>query len=221
MFIKSHFLDTQLYQYYQKMFLRESPLLANLRELTQTLPGANMQITPEQGQFMRQLVRWIRAEKILELGTYTGYSTLCIALGLPETGQLVTCDLEGPWLSTARDFWRQASVDHKIELKIGPAQQTMENLIQNGEAGTFDFAFIDADKGNYPLYYEQCLKLIRSGGFIAIDNVFWGGQVVDSTATDPSTQGIIKINQILKEDKRVDLCCLPIGDGLALVQKLM
>ena len=178
-----------------------------------------MQIGPEQGQFMALLVELMGARKTLEVGTFTGYSALAVALALPEVGRLVACDISEEWTAMGRRYWEEAGVAHKIDLRLAPALETLDELLTEGSAGTFDFAFIDADKEGYDAYYERSLKLIRTGGLIAFDNTLWEGKVVDPTATDVDTEAIRAINTKLAGDERVTLSLLPVGDGLTLARK--
>lgn len=208
-----------LYQYYQAVSLREPAVLKELRQKTHTMSMGHMQISPEQGQFMGLLMELIHAKKTLEIGVFTGYSALCVALALPENGKIIACDTNVEWTAMAKRFWEKAGVAHKIELRLAPALETLNTLIAAGEAGTFDFAFIDADKINYINYYEKSLTLLRSGGLIAIDNVLWGGDVADLSIDDENTKIIRKINEIVLRDTRVTISMLPIGDGLTLARK--
>lgn len=208
--------------------LREPEVLKRLREETRRDPNAIMQIPPEQGQFMSFLVKALGARKTLEIGTYTGYSTLCVALALPHDGRVVACDINEGWASVGRKYWQEAGVEQKIDFRLGPALRTLESLIEFGEAGRFDFAFIDADKGNYDQYYEKSLSLLRPGGVIAIDNVLLFGSVVDpnvldadlrSRISDADIDAMRKLNEKVKSDPRVDATMLPLADGLTLVRK--
>jgi caffeoyl-CoA O-methyltransferase len=212
-------MDDQLYDYLLEASLREPPLLARLREETAKMPLSVMQISPDQGQFMALLVELIGARQTLELGTFTGYSSLCVALALPDDGKVIACDVNEDTTAVARRYWKEAGVDHKIELRLAPALQTLDELIAAGAAGSFDFAFIDADKGNYPAYYEKCLELLRPGGLIAVDNVLWGGAVADPTDRSDDTEAIRAFNAKLRDDKRVSLSLVAIGDGLNLARK--
>lgn len=209
--------------------LRESEVLKCLREETDRDPNAIMQIPPEQGQFMSFLVKVLGAKKALEIGTYTGYSTLCVALALPKDGQVVACDINENWASIGRKYWKEAGVEQKIDFRLGPALRTLESLIESGEADSFDFAFIDADKGNYDQYYEKSIHLLRPGGVIAIDNVLLFGSVVDPSVLDADLRSRIsdadidamrKLNKKVRSDPRVDATMLPLADGLTLVRKL-
>ena len=193
--------------------------MRRLREETAALEMAQMQIGPEQGQFMALLVELMGARKTLEVGTFTGYSALAVALALPEVGRLVACDISEEWTAMGRRYWEEAGVAHKIDLRLAPALETLDELLTEGSAGTFDFAFIDADKEGYDAYYERSLELIRTGGLIAFDNTLWEGKVVDPTATDVDTEAIRAINTKLAGDERVTLSLLPVGDGLTLARK--
>jgi caffeoyl-CoA O-methyltransferase len=212
-------LTDQLYAYLLEVSLREPPLLARLREETAALSGAEMQISPEQGQFMGFLVELTEARRCLEVGTFTGYSALAVALALPPDGRVVTCDIDEETTAVARRYWAEAGVADKIELRLGAARATLEQMIGGGEAGGFDFAFIDADKENYGVYYEQTLALLRPGGLMLIDNVLWSGAVADPARDDSDTVAIRALNQTLRDDPRVSLSLLPIGDGLSLARK--
>jgi predicted O-methyltransferase YrrM len=210
-------LTDSLYQYMLDVSLREDPSLRALREATATLPLALMQVAPEQAQFMQFLLHVLQAKKVLELGTFTGYSALSFALALPDDGRVITCDINPEWTQRAHPFWAQAGQAHKIDLRIAPALQTLNTLLAHGEAQTFDFVFIDADKTNYVHYYELALRLVRPGGIIAIDNVFWEGAVIDPLDIGAQTREIRKLNAIIKADERVCTSLLPIADGLFLV----
>ncbi|OKH20621.1 SAM-dependent methyltransferase [Hydrococcus rivularis NIES-593] len=216
---KTFGMERNLYEYFQSIALREPEILTQLRQETAKHPMANMQIAPEQGQFMTLLVQLMGAKKTLEIGVFTGYSTLAIALALPPEGTIVACDISEEYTAIARRYWEKAGVIHKIDLRIAPAIETLEQLIAQGQVNTFDFAFIDADKSNYDNYYEQALQLVRPGGLIAIDNVFWGGKVADPDATDNRTQVIRRLNQKIHQDDRVTMSLVPIADGLTLVRK--
>ena len=212
-------LQSQLYNYLLSVSLRESEILTQLRQETAQHPFGGMQIAPDQGQFMALLVQLMGAKKVLELGTFTGYSALWMALALPPDGTLVTCDIREECRVFAQPYWQAAGVADKIDLRIAPALDTLDKLLTTGQAGTFDFAFIDADKTNYPHYYEKCLDLLRLGGLIAIDNVIWGGAVADPEKTDPDTVTLRSLNQALHHDERIELSMLPIADGLTLALK--
>ncbi len=217
---KTFTLSDELYAYLFEYSVREPDILRRLREETATDSMALMQIAPEQGQFMQLLVRLMGARRYLEIGVFTGYSSLAVALALPENGHIVACDVSDKWTSIARRYWAEAGVAEKIDLRLAPALQTLDSLIAAGGAGSFDFAFIDADKRSYEAYYERALTLIRVGGLIAVDNTLWGGKVADPKARDEDTQAIRDFNRGLRDDRRVHLCLIPIGDGLSLALKL-
>jgi predicted O-methyltransferase YrrM len=208
-----------LYQYLLDVSVREHPVLKALREETAKLPLSIMQIAPEQAQFMQFLLRTLNAKKILELGTFTGYSALAMALALPDDGQVITCDINTEWTNKAEPFWKQANQTHKIELKLGKALDTLNHLIENNHAGTFDFIFIDADKTNYLNYYECALQLLAPNGVIAIDNVLWSGEIINPDDTRAQTKAIQALNLHIKADERVDISLLPLADGLFLIRK--
>jgi predicted O-methyltransferase YrrM len=212
-------LTDSLYGYLLSVSLREPQLLLDLREETAALPAAGMQISPEQGQFMALLVRLMGARRCLEVGVFTGYSSLVVALALPEDGRIVACDVSEKWTAIARNYWRAAGVDHKIDLRLAPAVATLDELIAQGESGTFDLAFIDADKASYLDYYERALALLRPGGLIMVDNTLWDGRVVDPEVSDADTVAIRHFNETVHADQRVDMSLLPIGDGLTLARK--
>jgi predicted O-methyltransferase YrrM len=193
--------------------------MARLRAETRRMPNASMQISPEQAQFMGLLVRVIGARRALEIGTFTGYSALAVALALPADGSLICCDVSEEWTSVARRYWREAGVAGRIDLRLAPAADTLAALIASGASGSFDFAFIDADKENYDLYYEHCLRLVRPGGLIAIDNALWHGAVADPKCKDGDTAAIRALNRKIRDDRRVDMVLLPIGDGLLLARR--
>ncbi len=210
----------KLEAYIQDVSLREPEILTRLREETAKRPHAAMQISPEQGQFMALLVETLGARRCLEVGVFTGYSSLVVALALPQDGRLIACDVSEEFTSVARPFWAEAGVAHKIDLRIAPAVETLDRLIEGGQAGTFDFAFIDADKPNYDNYYERALKLLRPGGIVAIDNVLWGGSVIKKEKDkDPNTLAIRALNRKIKDDNRVTISLLTIGDGLTVARK--
>ena len=212
-------LSENLYAYFQSVSLRADPILEALRAETSNLPGAIMQIAPEQGQFMHLLARIAGVSKALEIGVYTGYSALCVARALPDDGQLIACDINAEWTAIARRYWERASVADKIDLRLKPARETLEDLLETGAHGTFDFSFIDADKENYQLYYEHALELAKPGGLILIDNVLWSGKVADVDVNDADTSAIRELNQQLHDDERIDFVTLPLGDGLTITVK--
>jgi caffeoyl-CoA O-methyltransferase len=202
-----------------KAGVREHDVLRQLREATHQLPMARMQICPEQGQFMRLLIELMGARKTLEIGTFTGYSALCVALSLPSDGQIIACDVSTEWTDMAKRYWELAKVSQKIDLRIAPALETLDNLLQQGQTGTFDFVFIDADKQNYPRYYEKSLALLRVGGLVAIDNVLWDGKVANPNCDDAQTSSIRQLNDVVMADERVTVSMIPVGDGLTLARK--
>jgi predicted O-methyltransferase YrrM len=212
-------LNKQLYDYLLTTSVREPEILWKLRQETANHPYGRMQISPEQGQFMRLLVQLLGAKKTLEVGVFTGYSSLSVALALPADGKIIACDVSEEFTAIARRYWQQAGVADKIDLRLAPAVVTLDALLADGQAGTFDFAFIDADKENYDTYYERALQLVRPGGLIVIDNVLWSGRVADAQIQDESTQAIRALNQKLHNDERVTLSLVPIGDGLTLALK--
>lgn len=211
-------LTPALYKYLQSVSLREDDVLERLREETAAMAQANMQIAPEQGQFMALLAKTLGARHCIEVGTFTGYSALCVARALPDGGRLVACDVSVEWTDIAQRYWREAGVAGKIDLRIGPAEKTLADMAESG-AGQYDFAFIDADKTAYRQYYERCLELLRAGGIIAIDNVLWGGAVAGPENNDDDTRSLRALNEFIHRDERVDLSLLPIGDGLTLARK--
>jgi caffeoyl-CoA O-methyltransferase len=199
--------------------VREHPVLAELREETAKLPQAVMQIGADQGQFMALLARLTGAKRCLEVGVFTGYSSLSVALALPEDGNIIALDVSEEWTAIARRYWKKAGVEKKIDLRLGPALGTLDKLISLRQSGDFDFAFIDADKGNYLGYYERCLELVRAGGLIAVDNTLWSGDVADPANQKPDTVSLRAFNDALHHDERIDLALLPVGDGLTLARK--
>jgi len=218
MSIRTLKLDDTLYQYVLAHSLREHAAQTGLREATRTHPHAMMQISPEQGQFMALLVKLIGARRAVEVGVFTGYSALTVALALPADGRLLACDISDEYTRVGKPFWEQAGVTHKIELKLAPAVQTLDARLAAGEAGAYDFAFIDADKSSYDAYYERCLQLLRQGGLIAIDNTLWSGKVA-APSEDVDTMALQALNEKLHKDERIDIALLPIGDGLTLARK--
>lgn len=208
-----------LSNYIQKVTLNESDILRELRQETSKLSMSMMQISPEQGQLMTLLTQLVSAKKIIEVGVFTGYSSLCMANALPDGGKIIACDVSESWTNIAKQYWQKAGVDNKIDLQLAPASDTLQKLIDNGEAGSFDMAFIDADKENYKVYYEQCLNLLRTGGLLLVDNTLWGGSVADLNINDESTSAIRELNQHIANDQRVTSSLVTIGDGLTLVVK--
>jgi predicted O-methyltransferase YrrM len=211
-------LDDTVYQYILGHSLREHPAQVALREATRSHPHAVMQISPEQGQFMALLVRLLGARRTIEIGVFTGYSALSVALALPADGKVLACDISDDYTRIGKPHWQAAGVAHKIDLQLAPALATLDARIAAGEQGQFDFAFIDADKSGYDGYYERCLTLLRTGGLIAIDNTLWSGKVA-VPAEDADTAALQKLNDKLHRDERVDISMLPIGDGLTLARK--
>ena len=209
-------LDDSLYQYLLDVSLRETPLLKRLRDETQALPMARWQVAPEQGQFLALLVKLIGAKRLLEVGTFTGYSALCMAAALPDDGSLVCCDMPGDYNATARQYWQEAGLADRIDLRLAPALETLSQLDQPGQ---FDLIFIDADKANYPGYLEHALRLLRVGGLAVFDNTLWSGRVLEENPESEDTRAIQALNRALKDDSRVDLSLLPLGDGLTLCRK--
>ncbi len=207
-----------LYEYWLQHGVKESFVMQALRARTQLLPTAYFQISPEQGQFMHFLVKLINAKNILEVGTFTGYSALAMATALPESGKLITLDHSIEWQSIAEEFWKKAQVDHKIELRIDEAKNSLAELVTHS-LGTFDLIFLDADKINYTLYFEYSLQLVREGGLILIDNVFFSGRVAQPENNLPATRGIRALNDRLINEPNIDVCIVPIGDGLTMVRK--
>ena len=213
-------LTDELAGYIRQVALREPAALRQQREATDLHPRASMQTSPEQGQFLHLLARLAGAKKTLEVGVFLGYSSTWVALALPAGGKIIACDLSEEFTAQARMLWREAGVEDKIELRLGPALATLDALIAEGHGGSFDFAFIDADKVNYANYYERALVLVRPGGLIAIDNVLWDGKVIDASKTDADTEAIRAFNRKLHTDERVSLSLVPLGDGLTLACKL-
>lgn len=212
-------INDDLLKYIEQVTLREPEILRRLREETSRHPYASMQISAEEGQFMALLIHLLSARRTLEIGVFTGYSSLAVALALPDDGRIIACDISDEWTSIARRYWREARVERKIDLRVGPALKTLDDLIAQGQGGRFDFAFIDADKGNYANYYERALVLLRPGGLITIDNVLWDGKVINPKVNDADTRAIRAFNESLHHDERVWLSMLPIRDGLTLACK--
>jgi predicted O-methyltransferase YrrM len=212
-------LTDRVYDYLLDTSMREPPTFRRLRAENAKLPHGGMQISPEVGQFMALLVEMLGAKRTLEIGTFTGYSALWVASALPRGGRLVACDVSKEYTDIARRYWRRAKLAGKIDLRLGPALATLDGLLDDGDAGSFDFAFIDADKGNYDGYYERALRLLRPGGVVAIDNVLWGGSVADPSRNSPETKALRRIARKIHKDPRVTASLLPIGDGLLLARK--
>lgn len=211
--------DERLHDYLLSVSLREPGVMRRLREETAELPEHNMQIAPEQGQFMQMLIRMMGAKRCIEVGTFTGYSALAMALALPSDGRILACDVSEEWTAVARRYWEEAGVAGRIDLVIGPASETLARQLDDDDAAIWDFAFIDADKPGYADYYEKCLALLHPGGVIAVDNTLWDGKVAEPDSADPDTVAIRAFNEKLYADERVDLSLVPIGDGLTLARK--
>ena len=216
---RNAYIDDRIYRYILDHSLREPPVLENLRKLTQDMPSGVMQVSPDQGQLMALIVKLTGARRIVEVGTFTGYSSTVMALALPDGGSLVACDVSVEYTDIARQHWQQAGVADKIDLRVGPAADTLSDLLDAGGADTFDIAFIDADKESYGIYYEKCLELLRPGGVIMIDNVLWQGRAADPDIDDKDTVAIRHLNAVIHRDQRVDCSLLSVGDGLTLVRK--
>jgi predicted O-methyltransferase YrrM len=212
-------ISDELAAYVRHYGTREPDVLARLREETAPIPQHGMQIAPEQGALLALLVELVGARRCIEVGTFTGYSSTAVALALPDDGQLVCCDVSEEWTTLARRYWGEAGVAEKIDLRIAPAAETLDQLLAAGEEGRFDFAFIDADKAGYDGYYERLLRLVRRGGLIALDNMLWGGAVLDEDSDDGDTKAIRALNAKLATDDRVSLCLLPIADGVTLARR--
>ena len=212
-------IDDRIYDYLCDVSINEPELLTQLREETAQLEFSEMQISPEQGQFMSLLIKLTGAKRAIEIGTFTGYSSICLASAMPEDAKLICCDISAQWTAIAEKYWALAKLDKKITLYIQPAEQTLQMLLDNGAKKTFDFVFIDADKQNYILYYEMALELLKTGGLIAVDNTLWSGAVADPENTEPGTRAIRRFNEMLKQDNRVSTSLLTIGDGLTLILK--
>ncbi len=217
---RNAYIEESIYNYLLENSLRESPVLKKLREETQKMPLGSMQISPDQGQLMAMLVQLIVPKKIVEVGTFTGYSSLVMALALPKNGKIIACDISEKYTSKAQGFWKEAGVADKIELRLGHASESLDKMLNEGLSETFDMAFIDADKENYKIYYEKCLELLRKGGLILIDNVLWYGRPADPDASDDDTVAIREFNKYVYKDRRVDISLLSVGDGLTLARKL-
>jgi predicted O-methyltransferase YrrM len=212
-------LSDELYQYLVSVSLRESDALRRLREATAALPQAGMQIAPEQAQFMALLVELLGVRNALEIGVFTGYSALAVAAALPSDGRLIACDISVEWTTIAQQHWAAAGLAEKIDLRLAPALETLDDLLRAGQANHFDFAFIDADKSGYLGYYERCLALVRPGGLIMVDNVLWSGKVCDPSVFDPDTEALRVFNNALHEDTRITLSMIPVADGITLARK--
>jgi len=212
-------LSNKLRKYMLNVSFRDDEILRQLREETLTLKEAQMQISPEQGAFLSILTKILNAKKTLDIGVFTGYSSLVVARELPDDGLVVACDTSTEWTSIAKKYWKLAGVDNKVDFHLAPAKETLEKLIEDGQASTYDFSFIDADKINYQSYYENSLVLVKPGGIIAVDNVLWSGQVIDQTDFEPATRAIRSFNEKLYQDNRVSISMVPIGDGLTLAYK--
>jgi len=212
------FMPEQVHAYLLAHSTRETAVQRELRAATRGIPGAGMQIAPEQGQFMALLVRLIGAERTLEVGTFTGYSALVVALALPPHGRVTACEISEEYAAIARRWWAEGGVLEKIEIRVAPAAETLDRMVEEGLEGRFDFAFIDADKAGYVEYWERCLRLVRRGGLIAVDNVLWDGRVADPANEEESTQAIRAFNARVRDDDRVDLSLVPVGDGLTLAR---
>ncbi|MFI4967927.1 MAG: class I SAM-dependent methyltransferase [Gammaproteobacteria bacterium] len=212
-------MNDALYDYLLGASLRDLPVLKRLREETARHPRARMQISPEQGQFMQLLTKLMGARRCIEVGVFTGYSSLVVALALPADGHILACDVSEEFTAVARRYWKEAGVESKIGLKLAPALETLDGRLKAGEAGSYDLAFIDADKSNYSGYYERILKLLRPGGLILVDNVLWSGAVMDKKDSSEDTVALRAFNIALHKDERIDLSMLPVGDGLTLARK--
>jgi predicted O-methyltransferase YrrM len=211
-------ISDELAGYVHRVGSREPEVLARLRAETATLPQHGMQVAPEEGAFLAMLAELTGVRRYLEVGTFTGYSSTAVALALPDDGHVVCCDVSEEWTAIARRAWAEAGVDHKVTLEIAPAVETLDRLIDDGERATYDMAFIDADKKAYDAYYERCLRLVRPGGLVAVDNVLWGGRVVDDAADDEDTRAIRALNDKIAADERVSMVLLPVADGITLAR---
>jgi len=214
------FLPEAVDEYLRTVVAPESPVQQRLRAETSKLPQGGMQIGADQGRMLAFLARLVGARTAIEIGTFTGYSALCVASALPADGRLICCDVSEEWTAIARRYWAEAGLQERIDLRLGPARATLGQLLREGRAGAFDFAFIDADKTGYDAYYEACLELLRPGGIIAIDNVLWGGAVADPSNTTDDTVALRALNVKIRDDSRVDACLVSVGDGVMLARKL-
>lgn len=215
----SKFLDPVIARYVNDVSIQEPQLAAKLRDETASLSEANMQIAPEQGQLIKVMLGLVNAKRCIEVGVFTGYSSLITGLALPDDGELIACDVSEEWTTIARNYWQAAGIDHKIKLHLQPAEDTLQALLDDGQANSFDFAFIDADKENYDSYYELCLKLMRPGGLIMLDNMLWSGNVTVDSIDDADTMALRNLNKKLHTDDRVTVMLLPVADGISLVVK--
>jgi O-methyltransferase len=216
---KRTLLTGALDEYATANWLRDSPLKRRLRDETMKLPWGLMQVAADQGQFMALMTRAIGAKRALEIGVFTGYSALCVAEALPADGRLIACDVSDEWTSIGKRYWKEAGLDHKIDLRIAPALDTLDQLLREGRAGAFDMAFVDADKTNYDGYFERCLTLLRSGGLMMFDNVLWNGRVAEGESSSEDTRALQALNAKLHDDQRIDLALVPLGDGITLAVK--
>ena len=234
MLVKSFLIPENLKSYVAENWVHEPDLLRQLREETAKMPQAGMQIGPDQGVLMGMLTRLVGAKRCVEVGVFTGYSSISVALALPEDGQIIACDVSEEFTSVARRYWKLAGVDHKIQLNLAPAVETQDRLLGHAPQqfalvgdrliaedglGSFDMAFIDADKPNYAHYYERVLQLLKPNGLLLIDNVLWSGKVAEPEASDPDTNALRELNQMIHNDDRVEACLIPIGDGVTIVRK--
>ena len=216
---KRSLVPDEVESYVCELMSRETATARRLREETAALPMASMQIGPDQASLMAMLVRTSGAQRALEIGTFTGYSAMAVASALPQDGRLVCCDISAEWTAIAQRYWREAGLEQKIELRLGTATETLTAMLKNGAAGTFDFAFIDADKLNYDAYYEICLELVKPGGLIALDNMLWAGKVVDAASGDEEAKALHALNRKIRDDNRVEACLLTVGDGVILARR--
>ena len=212
-------MNDTIYQYILDHSLRDDPLMKELREETAKLPQAGMQIGPDQGQFMALMTKLVGAKQCLEIGVFTGYSSLAVAKALPADGRIIACDVSEEWTSIARKYWKKAGVEDKIDLRIGPALGTLDTLISLRQTNRFDMVFIDADKTNYLAYYERCIELVKKGGLILVDNTLWSGEVANPANQKPDTVALRAFNDALHNDDRIDVALLPVGDGVTLARK--